>query len=87
MECDASDHTLAAILNQGGQPVAFHSRTFSPCETRFFTVEKEAAAFIDAVRKRSHLLHGSKFTFLTDQRAISSMIDSKRLGKTVLGPT
>ena len=51
MECDASDHALAATLNQGGQPVAFHSRTFSHCETRYSTVEKEAAAIVDAVRK------------------------------------
>ena len=81
VECDASDHTLAATLNQGGQPVAFHSRTFSNCEIRYSTVKKEAAAIIDAVRKWSHLLHGRKFTLLTDQRAVSFMLDPKRLGK------
>ena len=32
LECDASEFALAATLNQGGQPVAFHSRTFSKCE-------------------------------------------------------
>ena len=30
VECDASNHTLAASLNQGGCPIAFHSRTLSP---------------------------------------------------------
>ena len=29
VECDASEYALAATLNQRGQPVAFHSRTFS----------------------------------------------------------
>ena len=30
VECDASNHTLAASLNQGGCPNAFHSQTFLP---------------------------------------------------------
>ena len=30
VECDASNHTLAASLNQGGRAIAFHSRTLSP---------------------------------------------------------
>ena len=51
VECDASEYALAATLNQRGQPVAFHSRTFSKCEVRYFTVEKEAVAIMDAVRK------------------------------------
>ena len=51
VECDASDHTLGATPNQRGQPVAFHSRTFTPTEFRYSTVEKEAVAIIDAVRK------------------------------------
>ena len=29
---DASDHAIAAILSQGGRPVAFMSRTLSHCE-------------------------------------------------------
>ena len=41
VKCEASDHTLAATLNQSVQPVAFHSRTFSYCESRYSTVEKK----------------------------------------------
>ena len=81
VECDASEHTLAATLNQGGKPVAFHSRTFSSNESRYSIVEKEAAAIIDAVRKWSHLLHGRKFTLVTDQKAVSFMLHPKRLRK------
>ena len=48
VDCDASEHTLAATLNQGGQTVAFHSRTFSHCETPYSNVKKEVALIIDA---------------------------------------
>ena len=41
VECDASDHTLGATFNQRGQPVAFHSQTFTPTEFRYHTVEKK----------------------------------------------
>ena len=61
VECDASNHTLAASLNQGGRPIAFHSRTLSPSERRYSAVEKEAAAIIDAVRKWSHFLFSKRF--------------------------
>ena len=81
VECDAFKHTLAATLNQGGKPVAFHSRTFSNSESRCSIVETEAAAIIDAVRKWGHLLHRQKFTLVTDQKAVSFMLHPKRLGK------
>ena len=81
VECDASEHTLAATLNQGEKPIAFHLRTFSSNESRYSIAEKEAAAIIDAVRKWSHLLHGRKFTLVTDQKAVSFMLHPKRLGK------
>ena len=40
VECDAFKRTLAATLNQEGQPVEFHSPTFSPSEARYSTVKK-----------------------------------------------
>ena len=81
VECDASEHMLGATLNQGGKPVAFYSHTFSSNESRYSIVEKEAAAIIDSVRKWSHLLHGQKFTLVTDQKAMSFMLHPKHLGK------
>ena len=81
LECDASESAFAATLNQGGNPVAFHSRTFSKSEARYSTVEKEAAAIMDGVRKWSHFLHGKHFTLITDQRAVSFMFNPSRLGK------
>jgi len=53
---DASDNAIAAVLSQGGRPVAFMSRTLSHCEKRYPDVEKEATAVIEAVRKWQHFL-------------------------------
>ena len=44
---DASDNAIAAVLSQGGRPVAFMSRTLSHCEKCYPAVEKEATAVID----------------------------------------
>ena len=51
VECDASDTTLSATLNQGGRPVAFMSRTLQGSELHHPPIEKEATAIIEAVRK------------------------------------
>ena len=40
VETDASDFAIAATLNQGGRPVAFHSRTFQGSEKHHSAVEK-----------------------------------------------
>ena len=53
---DAPDHAIAAVLSQGGRPVAFMSRTLSHCEKRYPAVEKEVTAVIEAVRKWQHFL-------------------------------
>ena len=81
VECDASNHTLAASLNQGGRPIAFRFRTLSPSERQYLAVEKEAAVIIDAIRKWSHSLFSKPFQLITDQRAVSFLFNPQRLGK------
>ena len=81
VECDASNHTLAASLNQGGRPIAFHSWTLSPSERQYLAVKKEAAVIIDAIRKWSHSLFFKPFQLITDQRAVSFLFNPQRLKK------
>ena len=51
VECDALDVAISATLNQGGRPVAFMSRSFQGSELHYPSVEEEATAIIEAVRK------------------------------------
>ena len=61
--------------------MAFHSRTFTPTEFRYLTVEKEVVAIIIAVRNWSHFLYGKRFTLFTDQQAVSYMFNPAKMGK------
>ena len=81
VETDASDIALAAVLSQGGRPVAFFSRTLHGSERQWPPVEKEACAIIEAVRNWKHFLTGRKFTLRTDQEAVSYIFEAKHKGK------
>ena len=81
VETDASEHSLAASLNQAGRPVAFFSRTLSRSEQGWHSVEKEACAIVEALHKWRHFLLGTRFQIITDQQALSYMYDSNKLGK------
>ena len=81
VETDASNVAISTTLNQNGKPVAFYSRTLSNSEQTQSSIEKEAAAIVEAVRKWSYLLIGRRFQLLTDQRSISFMYDNKNHGK------
>ena len=79
VECGASEHSLGATLSQNDSPATFYSRTFTATDKSYFVIEKEAAAIMDAVKKWNH--PGHRFTLVTDQRAVSFMLDPKQLGK------
>ena len=89
IECDASEHTIAATLNQGGQPVAFHSRTLTPTEllehlhplSYVIPSQKKKLQQLSMQSKSGHYLHGQKFLLITDQRAVAYMFNPQRTGK------
>ena len=81
VETDASDRCLSASLNQNGRPVAFFSRTLNNHEKHHSSVEKEACAIVEAVRKWRHYLCGRRFLLLTDQQAVSFIFDPAKHGK------
>ena len=51
VETDAADFSLAATLNQNGQPVAFFSKSLNKHEIHQPAIEKEAYAIVEAFRK------------------------------------
>ena len=80
-ECDASDLAIGATLNQSGRPVAFMPRTLTKSEQRYPSVEKEATAIVEAVRKWAHFLLARPFTLMTDQQSITLMFDQRKRSK------
>ena len=81
VETDASNIAVSATLNQNSRPVAFFSRSLNKSEQTQSSVEKEATAIVEAVRKWNYLLTGRYFRLITDQRSISFMFDNKNHGK------
>ena len=51
VETDASNVAVSATLNQNCKPVAFYSRSLSKSEQTQSSVEKEATAIVEAIRK------------------------------------
>ena len=61
--------------------VAFYSRSLNRSALNLSSVEKEATAIAEAVRKWSHLLTGRRFRLTTHQRSVGYMCDSNNRGK------
>ena len=81
VEIDASDTAIAATLNQANHPVAFFSSTLTTTEQKHSSVEKEACAIVESVKKWSHYLSARRFVIATDQQAVNFMFDTRRHGK------
>ena len=81
IETDASDNAVSATLNQENRPVAFYSRMLNKSEKYHSSIEKEACAIVEAVKKWEHFLSGRHFKIITDQKSVSFMYGSTSYGK------
>ena len=81
VETDASEHSIAASLSQNNRPVAFFSRSLSASEQNHSSVEKEAYAIVESLKKWRHYLLGRHFQLITDQRSVSFMFDRIKTSK------
>lgn len=79
---DASDYGLGAVFTQlhpdhTERTVAFASRTLTPTERKYSTVEKEALACVWAMEKWRTYLWCRKFTLQTDHQALTTLLSTK----------
>lgn len=91
MTTDASDFGCGACLSfvdEAGQErvVAYASKTLSPAERNYSTVEKEALACVWATEKWRHYLWGRRFLLRTDHQALCTILGPKgsnRVGRRI----
>ena len=81
IETDASENAISASLNQENRPVAFFSRMLNKNEMSDPSIEKEASAIVEAIRKWAQFLAGGHFTVITDQQSVSFMYSATNHGK------
>lgn len=60
--------------------MTFSSRSATPTERKYASIEKEASTIIEAVNSCSHLSL-RQFTIVTDQQAVDFMSHTERPGK------
>lgn len=67
---DASDFAIGAVLQQGGHPVGFASRTLNDHEINYAVIEKELLSVIWATKYFRPYLYGTKFHLKTDHQPL-----------------
>lgn len=68
-------HFIARPRYQERKPIAYISRSLTSTERRYSQIEREVLGCVWAVERLHNYLFGIKFTLLTDNKPLSTMLD------------
>lgn len=79
--CDASDHSVGAVLQQkmgaDWQPLSFFSKKLSPAQQKYSAYDRELTAIYLAIRYFMHMIEGRSFTIFTDHKPLTFAFKQK----------
>ena len=70
----ASGIGLGAVLMQAGKPIAFASKSFSDCETRYASIELEMLAVFFGCERFNTCVYGTQFTVESDHKPLEMLL-------------
>lgn len=74
IQTDSSKDGLGSVLLQGGQPVAYASRSLTTSEQKWAQIEKETLAIVFACERFHHFLYGREFIVQSDHKPLETLI-------------
>ena len=79
LQCDASEKGLGACLMQGGQAIAYASRSLTSTEQQYAQIEKEMLAIVYGTEKFEQYVYGRQVKVETDHKPIESIMKKNLL--------